>query len=242
MPAANDLAVSFIDRANGSSDAKSVVEDYARTVAAFGFSSFIMTGLPRSGEDVETLIVAERWPEGWRDVYREQNCFQCDPVAVASAKCAVPFTWAEARLWYTSSAKQAQIAHTASEYGLKDGVGFPLFATGAQLGVVSLGAQDGVELTPADVGMVYLASLWCHLRITELRRPSSAPGRKHLTSRECEILKWMAQGKSAWEAGQILTVSEATVNTHLRNIRQKLGATNTTHAVAQALVTGQIAL
>lgn len=256
MPAATDLAFEFICRAGNSIDASTIVEDYARTVAALGFSSFIMTGLPNPGEDedVVDLIHLEHWPKGWHDTYRDGNFFHRDPVSVAATACAAPFTWAQARLWYTHSPASAEVAELAREHGLEDGLVVPLFGTGTRHGIVSLGGEAGIDLTSADIGIIFLTSVWCHLRLNEIEFISpgtsakslaprkSFPTRESLTPREREILKWMAHGKSAWEAGQILDVTEATVNTHLRNIRQKLGSTNTTHAVAQALVSGLIAL
>lgn len=56
-----------------------------------------------------------------------------------------------------------------------------------------------------------------------------------LTKREREVLVWVANGKSYWETGQILGISEGTVRIHLASIRKKLNAANTTNAVAKAL-------
>lgn len=47
-----------------------------------------------------------------------------------------------------------------------------------------------------------------------------------LGKRECEILKHAALGKSSNEISEILFISSATVETHRRNIRQKLGVTS----------------
>lgn len=47
-----------------------------------------------------------------------------------------------------------------------------------------------------------------------------------LGKRECEVLKHMALGKTSAEIGDILFISLATVETHRRNIRQKLGVSS----------------
>ncbi|MCW5624505.1 MAG: helix-turn-helix domain-containing protein [Burkholderiales bacterium] len=62
-----------------------------------------------------------------------------------------------------------------------------------------------------------------------------------LSDRETECLRWISVGKTAAEVGVILSLSERTVNMHLTNARQKLGANNTTHAVAVAIRLGLIA-
>jgi len=56
-----------------------------------------------------------------------------------------------------------------------------------------------------------------------------------LTPREREVLAWVAQGKSAWEIGEILNITKRTVDEHAQAAVRKLGAVNRTHAVAIAL-------
>jgi DNA-binding CsgD family transcriptional regulator len=56
-----------------------------------------------------------------------------------------------------------------------------------------------------------------------------------LTLREREVLWWAAQGKSAWEIGEILHIAKRTVDQHTQNAVRKLGAVNRTQAVAMAL-------
>jgi DNA-binding CsgD family transcriptional regulator len=70
----------------------------------------------------------------------------------------------------------------------------------------------------------------------ELVEPVPIPARVHaLTPREREVLWWAAQGKSAWEIGEILHISKRTVDEHTQKAIRKLDATNRTQAVAIAL-------
>jgi DNA-binding CsgD family transcriptional regulator len=56
-----------------------------------------------------------------------------------------------------------------------------------------------------------------------------------VSARELDCLKWMAVGKTAWEASVILGITERTVRFHLNAAREKLGCTTTTQAVAKAV-------
>jgi len=56
-----------------------------------------------------------------------------------------------------------------------------------------------------------------------------------MTSREAEVLTWVARGKSAWEIGEILRIAKRTVDEHVQTAVRKLGAANRTHAVAIAI-------
>ena len=60
------------------------------------------------------------------------------------------------------------------------------------------------------------------------------------TIRERECLKWAAEGKTAWETGQILGIAERTAVFHVNNVIQKLGATNKTQAIVRALALNMI--
>ena len=65
---------------------------------------------------------------------------------------------------------------------------------------------------------------------------------KLLTAREIEVLRWVANGKSAWEIGEILHITKRTVDEHVQTGVRKLDALNRTHAVALAISDGIIKL
>ena len=60
------------------------------------------------------------------------------------------------------------------------------------------------------------------------------------TERELEVLAAISLGATTVEAAKRLVVQADTVKTHLRNVRAKLAAHHTTHAVAIALRRGLI--
>ncbi|MCB0207729.1 MAG: helix-turn-helix transcriptional regulator [Anaerolineae bacterium] len=62
---------------------------------------------------------------------------------------------------------------------------------------------------------------------------------KKLTGRERQTLSLAARGLTDVEISQVLFVVPRTVRAHLQKAREKLGANNTTHAVAIALA-GQL--
>lgn len=62
----------------------------------------------------------------------------------------------------------------------------------------------------------------------------------NLTSREKEILRWTADGKTAFEIAKILNIATRTINFHLTNIVKKLNAANKTQAAVKAVAFGII--
>lgn len=94
-----------------------------------------------------------------------------------------------------------------------------------------------------------------HFRADEAPAPAEAPrvdgpppaappldepeGRK-LSARETEILQLIAKGVSNTEAAQALSLSKATIRTHLEHIYRKLDVTNRVEAVTEGLRKGLI--
>jgi DNA-binding CsgD family transcriptional regulator len=61
-----------------------------------------------------------------------------------------------------------------------------------------------------------------------------------LSAREREALNWAQQGKTYWEIGCILGISQRTVKFHFARIKSKLDVVSTPHAVAKAMRMGLI--
>ena len=72
------------------------------------------------------------------------------------------------------------------------------------------------------------------LLLERVKETARKPQRRHgkLTTRENEVLHWLAAGKSNAEMAEILGVSSSTVGKHLERIYQKLGVENRTAAAS----------
>lgn len=66
--------------------------------------------------------------------------------------------------------------------------------------------------------------------------------RSHLSPRELEVLKLMTVGKRNRDIAAQLDITEGTVKIHVSNVLMKLGVTDRTEAVTQALQRGIVAL
>ncbi len=96
---------------------------------------------------------------------------------------------------------------------------------------VSGGHELMVEFISAAKGSQHM------LRLEELV-VEIAPGERasyHLTTREAEVLSWLAKGKTNRDIGEILGMSPRTVNKHLEHIYVKLGVENRAAATAIAI-------
>lgn len=86
------------------------------------------------------------------------------------------------------------------------------------------------------VGAGYLQAEVTKPLLRRLASEARAQGQKSsLTSREVQILAELAEGQSNKVIAGALAISEDTVKQHLKNLYDKLGATDRAHAVAIAL-------
>ena len=72
------------------------------------------------------------------------------------------------------------------------------------------------------------------------KKPAAARPAGELSDREKACLSWAAVGKSSWEIGRILAISENTVIFHIKNAMRKLGANSRTLAAFKAVELGLI--
>ncbi|MEJ0034883.1 MAG: LuxR C-terminal-related transcriptional regulator [Gammaproteobacteria bacterium] len=91
------------------------------------------------------------------------------------------------------------------------------------------------DLPPSSLFFVNIVVFYLHVCL--VRRAGCALGREpqpDLTVKERDVLQWIASGKTSWEVGRILSISERTVKFHLRNIYAKLDVANRVQAAAKA--------
>lgn len=80
-----------------------------------------------------------------------------------------------------------------------------------------------------------------YMKLDLLRMTTAKPLlHRGLTSREIEVLKWSAEGKTAAEVALILNVKIRTVNFHISSAIRKMGVSNKISAVVQAALHGAI--
>lgn len=236
-----EAALAFVDRSNEIDKPTELIEEFSVVVRQLGFKHFIMTGLPAYGEDVEQLIVANGWPPGWLERYREGRFFFDDPVSKAAFVSAGPYTWRAARERNETTSRTMQIEGEAREFGMVDGIAIPLFDPENWQAIVSLAAEVPIDVPRRVIVLLQGVAPLVHGQLSNLLT-GEAPKVPRLTQREAEILTWAAHGKSAWDTGQILSISENTVRFHLKQIRHKLNSSSLTHSVAIAVHSRQIRL
>jgi len=214
----------------------------AEYLGRYGYTSFLVSGLPSQRERLEPYILLNGWPIGWYQRYIAANHYRHDPCVRHCFSTIEPFAWNELPSNLLDAAEARLIMSEAADFGLTEGLCIPLHDVYGSQAVVTMAGRQ-VELTPSARRMVHLASLYAYGAAERaIRTPTYHRGEGRLTERERDVMRWTAEGKTFWEIGMILGISEMTVNDHMRHIREKLGTRNATHSLAEALRRREIRL
>lgn len=225
-------ALDFIEGLNGHTEVSAAMDALERAFCRFGFETIIVTGLPNPDQNFSQMVLAKRWPAGWFKLYTENNFDRVDPVVRHCRRSIHPFEWSEAPYNPVTERGAAEVMRRAADFRMQRGFIVPIHGLTGYEAAVSLGGVD-LDLNVRSKPALHLMAMYSFDRIRSLLQTPDPPSR--LTQRECEVVTWASQGKSAWEIGEILHITQRTAEQHLANAASKLGAVNRTHTVAIAI-------
>ncbi len=173
----------------------------------------------------------------WQDRYVSEGYLQTDPTVLHGRRTQTPLVWNEhvfgsaRKLWEEAQSFGLRVGWAQSSL---DAVGVGGMLTLSR----SSEALSAVELASQEIKMRWLVNV-SHLALSRIF--TARPGNQiplALTVREIEVLRWSADGKTSGEVSDILSVSENTVNFHVKNAVAKLRTANKTAAVVRAAMLG----
>lgn len=207
-----------------------------------------------SGSETEAALtdyINHSYGAQWAELYTRQNFQRIDPVLLHASNTDGVFRWDEISPPVNLEGGTAFL-EAAEAFGLVDGISFsctgiapPVSAAGSPRfrSVLSL---TGVPAHEIERTSRILVAIGPHLHESYHRVLKLHPERVErenpveLSVREREVLCWAQQGKTYWEIGSILGISERTVKFHVARIKTKLDVVSTAHAIAKAMRTGLI--
>lgn len=189
---------------------------------------------PISKPKVFTLF---EYPRQWAERYHQAGYVNVDPTVLHGRRSREPLTWSDEVF-----AAAPQLWAEAQSCGLRFGWAQSSLDANGVVGMLSLSRSNEAlsenELETKEARMRWLVNV-AHLALTDALAPKLRGDQDiRLTSRELEVLKWTADGKTSGDIAQILAISSDTVNFHVQNATAKLGASNKTAAVVKAAMLG----
>jgi LuxR family transcriptional regulator len=168
----------------------------------------------------------------WQLRYNDKNYIAIDPTVKHGLTSSRSIIWGNELIQ-----ENDEFWEEASFYGLKSGWAQSATLNPSSIGMLTV-AQENKEyksILSKQPLLVWLNNTFKSV-YTEIVLPNALKETYlALTSRETEILKWCADGKTSDEIAIILNLTKRTIDFHTANAIKKLNVTNKTAAAVRAL-------
>ncbi len=183
------------------------------------------------------IVMLNNYSPEWNHHYQNSNYLLQDPVYAHCRHSLIPLLWEDAVYRETPQLREEAVAH-GLEFGWSQAA-HDIRGNNSVLSVVRSHAAIGIAEFYDKTGQTLWLCNVMHTLLLERLNPLQ-PGGFGLSDREREVLKWSAAGKTASDIACILTLSQSTVNFHIRSVISKMNANNKAGAVALAALHGLI--
>ena len=149
----------------------------------------------------------------------------------------LPLDWEELR---STDQSVKDIHDVAEQYGIgRHGISIPIREPGAGDAMFSVNFEcedrHWEEMRQELVNRLHVFAYYYHMRMRDVIAARPVTAEFDLSPREREVLKWAADGKTAWETAQLIGVGERAIRLYTENAMTKLRAKTKTQAVAIAV-------
>ncbi|MFB9948100.1 LuxR C-terminal-related transcriptional regulator [Rhizobium puerariae] len=207
-----------------------------RVAHEFGFRHVTLFASTSPDEMLLSRIIVETTlPSSYVQEFDRRRLLRLCPIAPIVAGSVLPHCWS---LDEPENIRGFAIPATMEELQRRHGM-----ITSVAMALNSLDGDrfllrfDGVRprLTQVELNEIGMLVLHAFNVFDKLRRSARTTVVGPLSSRELEVVRWTAQGKTSAEIGRILSLSDHTVNAYMTNAIKKLDCVNRTQLVAKAL-------
>ncbi|MES1199914.1 MAG: LuxR family transcriptional regulator [Pseudomonadota bacterium] len=236
------LVFDTIDGAEDASEPEALTALFAKACGRLGYDYVGAFSVRAPGGLVVGGYQAGATNPAWADHYVAADHFSHDAVARMLPATLEPLVWSELLRRERFPLRAKQIFNEAREFGLADGFVLPQHYVDGGVAAAILTAPSPIENDRRRRSAARLLAFSYGSSVRRLMAPQMAPARVHLSPRQRECLQWVRAGKSDWEIGAILNISEHTVKEHIEIARIKLGVKTRTQAVIEAIALRLISL
>lgn len=184
----------------------------------------------------------DNMPALYLDKADQVECRSADPVMRHCKQSGVPLAWSQDT--YTGIGLGEQWEEQ-TPFGYGYGVALALHLPHGRHFLFGINRKDPLPDSPGEltriVADVQLFAVHAYEAASRLLLPAQ-PAVEHppLTPRELECLRWTMEGKTAWEVGALLGITERTAVSHVTNAAHKLACASKHQAVIKAMRMGLI--
>ncbi|POD81315.1 LuxR family transcriptional regulator [Pseudomonas syringae group genomosp. 3] len=223
---------------------RQLIEDFENDLHHIGDFTYAYFTTPKARK--AKPIILSNYPDSWLKSYIASNYHLIDPIIKHAWHSITPFFWREARN-AVQCVETDDFLKRSAKYQLSSGATFTLHdASGlfAALSLCNAKQQHDFDQRIRDKAAdIQMSLIRFHDRLIKTRAPHELfPPTVNckLSSRETDILKWVAMGKAYSEIAEIFSISERTVKFHMSNVSSKLEVRTAKQAVYKAIKMGMV--
>jgi DNA-binding CsgD family transcriptional regulator len=188
------------------------------------------------------FITVDNTPSGYKESFVNLANGRRDPVMQHCKRHSMPIIWDQET--YASHGVLDKWEEQA-RFGYRYGIAMALHLPEGRHFFLGVDRDQPIPPRPSEVTRLVadlqLFAVHAQEAAQRILVPApSAPGAPTLTPRELETLRWTMEGKTAWEVGALLGISERMAALHVNNATHKLNCVNKHQAVLKALRLGLI--
>jgi len=224
----------FARASQGARDIAQLRTLLSEAAKALGFDYFLLQG-----------AAGPAWladlPPGWTMAASPQ-----DAVLVTAAQSYAPFLWSDIARLIALTQDQRSFIDAALDSGVGAAVTVPIHRSrGADAagsysdfaGCCSFIMKSGVPLPLSSLAAAHYVGALAFDAAEDMRRARSGDSRRgpQLTPRQRDCVVLVAQGKSDWEVGQLLGISDSTVHKHIEDAKRRFCVSTRIQLVVRSL-------
>lgn len=178
----------------------------------------------------------------WVQRYVDLDYLRIDPVITGCYQRFHPVDWKRLD-WSSKPARTFQaeaIAHGVGNQGFSVPIRGPIGQFALFTASHNCDDEEWARFTEANRRDLILIAHEFNEKALELQPGRNPEPSRALSPREIDAMTLIAMGYSRAQVAETLSISEHTLRVYIESARSKLGALNTTHAVARALSRGLI--
>ena len=232
----SELVQDFSRAARAARDVPALRAHLIATAHRLGFHHLLL-------QDASGAMWMADMPHAW-------HAPSADAALAAAAQCFAPFLWSDIPRLIACTPAQLGFLDAAAAAGLGAAVTVPVHrARGADtVGSYSVFAGACTFLMKKDVALPLASLAAAHYvgatafdACEKLRQPRAlAAIGPQLTPRQRDCVALVAQGKSDWEIGKLLGISDSTVHKHIEDAKRRFGVSTRIQLVVRSLADAKL--
>jgi DNA-binding CsgD family transcriptional regulator len=232
-------AYDFIDFSKRAVDSAELNNRFSHLIGTAGFDHFACVNHADFASGEKAGVMMHNYPTSWVKAYKEEQLYKGDFVYLRAGQHRLPFQWDEPWLLNSLTPSEKRVREKARSAGLNNGFTVPIMVPGDRLASCTFTSRSKFDFEALPT--LHLTALFFHeglRRLSARNKARIAP--RTLTSRQRNILTYVAEGKSTDIIASLLGISRHTVDEHIETVLQKYAVGSRIQAVVRALQDGSI--